>query len=566
MALSRLSDAGDAPAAKSPISEASSPASSGPTSSGSTSPDPSRPPKPNLLVIVADDMGFSDAGCYGGEIATPNLDRLADGGVRFTQGYSTGRCWPSRSCLLTGYYAQQVRMDPPQGPLPAWTRVAPHYLKPLGYRCYHSGKWHLMGAPKVVADGGFDHSYILNDHNRYFAPDNHELDDQRLPPVKEGSDFYVTTAIAGYMLDFLKEHAANRRGEPFYGYLCFTSPHFPLHALADDISRYRDRYREGWDAVRDRRWRRMREMGLVGCGLPPLEPDVIPGWNLPREKLLEMIGPGEADRAIAWSDLTDEQKQFQAAKMAIHAAMVDRMDREIGRVLDQVRAMGAFENTAIFFVSDNGASAEQIVRGDMHDRAAPPGSARTFLCLGPGWSSASNAPFRLHKSWVHEGGIASPLIVHWPAGLAARGQLRRDPCHFVDLLPTLLDLAGAGDVSPAWNGQAAPSLPGKSLVPAFARDGAVAHDFLFFHHVGNRALRVGDWKLVAKGDDGPWELYDLAADRCELKNLAEKFPDRAREMSARWQQLEDEFRRQAGPPPPKKEAKAKKSAAKKKQP
>jgi arylsulfatase len=202
-------------------------------------------------------------------------------------------------------------------------------------------------------------------------------------------------------------------------------------------------------------------------------------------------------------------------------------------------------------VSDNGASAEQIIRGERNDPSAAPGSAKSYLCLGPGWSSAANAPFRLHKSWVHEGGISSPLIVHWPAGVAARGELRHDPCHFVDILPTVIDLAGGKTISPEWNGQTAPPLPGRSLTRAFTKDRAVSHDFLYFHHIGNRAIRVGDRKLVAKGDKGPWELYDLRTDRCEQKDLAEQHPDRVREMSALWQKCEDEFRRQAGPPPEK---------------
>ncbi len=506
--------------------------------------------KPNFLVIVADDMGFSDIGCYGGEIATPNLDRLAAGGVRFTQGYSTGRCWPSRAALLTGYYPQQVRMDPPQGRLPVWTRLVPHYLKPHGYRCYTAGKWHVNGAPKGVADGGFDRSYILHDHNRFFSPKQHELDDKPLPPVEDGTNYYVTTGIADYMIGFLKEHQEKHRGQPFFSYLAFICPHFPLHALPEDIARYRGKYDEGWDVIRERRWKRLREMGIVNCALPPLEPDVIPGWNLPKEKLIEMIGPGEADRAVPWKELTKEQQAFQATKMAIHAAMVDRMDQEIGRVLEQIKAMGEAENTVVVFVSDNGASAEQIIRGDMHDRSAPPGSAKSYLCLGPGWSSASNSPFRLHKHWVHEGGIASPLIVHWPAGLRAQGELRHDPCHFIDVLPTVLELAGVREISPQWNGATAPPLPGKSLVPALAGDGSVVHEYLYFNHQGNRALRVGNWKLVARGADGPWELYDLTTDRSESVNLAQKYPDRVREMSAQWQRLEDEFRRQAGPPEP----------------
>jgi arylsulfatase A-like enzyme len=507
--------------------------------------------KPNFLIIVADDMGYSDAGCYGGEIETPNLDRLAAEGLRFTQCYSTGRCWPSRTSLLTGYYPQQVRMDPPQGPLPAWTRVAPHYLKPQGYRCYHSGKWHLMGAPKAIADGGFDRSYLQHDGDRHFSPRQHELDDRKLDPVRPGTDYYDSRGIAQYAVDFLKEHAEQHRDAPFYCYLAFLSPHFPLHALPEDIARYRDRYNEGWDVVRKRRWERMRKMGLVNCELSVLEPKELPSWNLDGEKLREQIGPGEADRAVPWETLTAEQKRLQATKMAIHAAMIDRMDREIGRVLGQITAMGAMDNTVIVFVSDNGASAEQIIRGDLHDPAAEPGSGASYLCLGPGWSSAANAPFRLHKHWNHEGGISSPLIVHWPGGLPEKNQLRHNPCHFIDILPTALDLAGvpAREFQPV--DRTAPPLPGKSLTPVFDKDGSVDHEYLFFHHTTHRAIRIGDWKLVAKGENGPWELYDLKTDRCEMKDLAAANPDRVRDMAALWQKNEDQFRKQAGPAPTK---------------
>jgi len=517
------------------------------------------PDKPNFLIIVADDMGFSDVGCYGGEIATPNLDKLASGGLRFTQFYNTARCWPTRSSILTGYYAQQVRMDPPKGLLPPWARLLPHYLKPLGYRCYHSGKWHVPGAPKTVADGGFDHSYRLEDHNRYFSPQKHTEDDAPLAAVPSGSGYYATTAMADYAIKYLKEHASEHAHQPFFLYLAFIAPHFPLHALPEDIARYRDRYLVGWDAIREQRWKRMREMGLIACALSARQPDVLPRWNLAEAALRERIGPGEAARAVAWNELTKEQAQFQAVKMAIHAAMVDRMDREIGRVLDQVRAMGQFDNTLIFFLSDNGASAEQIIRGEGHDPSAPPGSARSFLCLGPGWSTASNTPLRMHKSWVHEGGIATPLIVHWPNGIAARGELRRDLGHVVDFAPTLLEVAG-GKPSLA---PGAPPLPGKSLVPAFARDGAVTREFLFFDHIGNHALRMGDWKLVSAGAGGGppkggtpnsppkggtpnWELYNLSADRCEMRNLAAEHPERVREMAEKWQALEIEFRQQAG--------------------
>jgi arylsulfatase len=510
-------------------------------------------PRPNFLIIVADDMGFSDIGCYGGEIETPNLDKLAAGGVRFTHGYSTARCWPTRSCILTGYYAQQVRMDPPRGRLPQWTRVLPHYLQPLGYRSYHSGKWHLMGAPKAVADGGFDHSYKLDDHDRHFYPRAHSEDDRPLAPVKPDAGYYTTTFIADHAIRCLKEHAEKHADKPFFSYLAFTSPHFPLHALQGDIARYRERYLEGWDTVRERRWKRLREMGIVNCALAPLETAFTPRYF--KKEFLDSLGPGETLHPIAWKDLTDEQRKFQAAKMAIHAAMVDRMDREIGRVLDQLRAMGALDNTVVFFLSDNGADATILIRGDKHDPAAQPGSGASYLCLGPGWASASNAPFRRHKIWVHEGGIATPWIVHWPKGIRARGELRHDLCHVIDFAPTLLDLAGVKPSDPslrsgqAWNGVTAPPLPGRSLVPAFDRDGAVPREFLFFHHEGNRALRMGNWKLVsAREDQDAWELSDLATDRCEMVNLAPQQPDRVRQMEARWKELEAEFRRQAGPP------------------
>ena len=488
-------------------------------------------------------MGFSDVGCYGGEIHTPNIDRLASHGIRFTQFYNTARCWPTRSCLLSGYYPQAIRMDPPHGHLPQWTRLLPHYLKPAGYRCYHSGKWHVNGAPKACADGGFDHSYLIEDHNRYFTPKNHTEDDRPLPSVKPGTNFYLTTFIADHAIKYLQEHAREHANEPFFEYLAFTSPHFPLQAPAEDIARYRDFYLKGWDAVRDERWQRLRKMGIVNCNLAALDPSLTPRYF--KEKVMEQLGPGEINHAVAWSSLTDEQKKFQASKMAIHAAMVDRMDREIGRVLDQLRAMNGLDNTVIFFLSDNGADATLLVRGDGNDRAAEPGSAESFLCIGPGWASASNTPFRRHKVWVNEGGISTPLIVHWPDGIEARGDLRRDMGHVSDLVPTILELTGA-KFTDQWNNVSVPPLPGKSLVPDFRRDGQVKHDFLFFHHEGNRALRVGDWKLVSASEDHDrWELFDLSKDRCEAVDLAQKLPERVNKMETQWKKLEANYQKLA---------------------
>ena len=276
--------------------------------------------------------------------------------------------------------------------------------------------------------------------------------------------------------------------------------------------------------------------------LSALDPKFTPRYLKP--DLLEKVGPGEIEHAVPWENLSLERKQFQAAKMAIHAAMVDRMDREIGRVLDQLRKMDAWENTLIVFLSDNGADATLMVRGDGHDKTVPPGSAGSFLCLGPGWASASNAPFRRHKIWEHEGGIATPCILHWPAGIRAGGKLRHTPAHVIDFVPTVLQLAGVEDPL-EWAGWWRPALPGKSLVPLFKGDTEIARDPLYWHHEGNRALRVGDWKLVSESENSDkWELYDLKRDRIESKNLAESKPERVKEMSALWQKMDDAFRRQ----------------------
>ena len=504
------------------------------------------PPRPNVVFILADDLGYSDLGCYGSEIQTPHLDGLAKHGLRFTQFYNTARCWPSRAALLTGYYAQQVRRDTvpglssgANGVRPRWARLLPEMLKPLRFRSYHSGKWHIDGKP---LQNGFDRSYDLADQNRFFGPKNHLEDDKPLPPVEPDSGYYATTAIADHAIKCLKDHAENFSDKPFFHYLCFTAPHFPLQAPADDMARYRGKYVSGWEVIRDARWQKMKSLGLVNCPLSALERDVGPPYPFP--EALEKLGPGEVNRPLPWRELSDQQREFQAMKMAIHAAMVDRMDREIGRVLEQLRLMNAFDNTLIFFASDNGASAEIMVRGDGHDPQAAPGSAATHLCLGPGFSSASNTPFRRHKTWVHEGGISTPLIVHWPKGLAARGELRHDPGHLIDIVPTVLELVGGQRIE-TWKGMTVPPAPGQSLVPTLVKDGSVSRECLWWQHEGNRALRVGDWKIVAAGAQADWELYNLKADRSESNNLAAAEPSRVRDLVQIWTRNFDAFRKLA---------------------
>jgi arylsulfatase len=492
---------------------------------------------PNVLILLSDDMGFSDAGCYGGEIKTPNLNELAKGGLRFTRFYNTARCWPTRAALLTGFYAQQVRRDTVPGVKsggggvrPAWAVLLPEMLRPLGYRSYHSGKWHVDGSP---VKNGFSRSYSLDDHDRHFAPRHHSEDGKALPPVDPKSGYYSSTAIADHAIKCLKEHAAKHSKEPFFSFVAFTAPHFPLHAPAADVARYGKRYLAGWDELRQKRWERMKAMKIGGSTLAPIERDVGPPYRFPKE--VKKLGPAEVTLPLAWKDLSEKQRAFQAAKMAVHAAMVDRMDREIGRIVAQVKTMGALDDTLILFLSDNGASAEIMVRGDGHDPEAHCGTGATFLCIGPGWSSLANTPFRRHKTWVHEGGISTPLLAHWPKGIRGRGELRHTPGHVIDIVPTVLELAGG-----EWPGKR-PPLPGKSLVPALGRDVAVRRESIWWLHEGNRALLAGGWKIVSAGKGAAWELYRMGEDRSETRDLARDMPGKVRELAAMWEKQFKEY-------------------------
>lgn len=506
------------------------------------------PGKPNIVFIMADDMGYSDAGCYGGEIETPTLNRLAENGLRFAQFYNTARCWPSRTALMTGYYPQQTHTDPMDNKkiLPSFARPIPAYLKPYGYRCYHSGKWHVRpGADRVLADGLFDRSYDVHDYDRKFNPKKNMLDDQPLPPVTEAG-FYEATEVADRALEFLQEHREKTPEQPFFLYMAFIDPHFPLQAPAADIAKYRNRYHAGWDQIRNERFARISSMGLVNGPLPERETGFKNAWGWTTKKLQDAIGPGETAANPMWIDLTAEEKEFQAEKMAIHAAMIDRMDQEIGRVVAWLEQTGQLDNTLILFASDNGASSEMLIRGDGHNQDAPPGSAGSYLCLGPGWACTANTPFRYSKGYVHEGGIATPFIVSWPAGIKDRGALRHTEGHLIDIVPTLAELVGGipDGVRPA----DAPPLPGRNLLPAFEADVKIPRDYLYFSHIGNEAILKEGWKAVrTKGRD--WELYRREDDRTETQNLASQYPERLQALVQRWETLDARFKAQADESP-----------------
>ena len=495
---------------------------------------------PNVVVILADDLGFSDLGCYGGEIDTPHLDRLAAGGLRFTQGYNTARCWPTRGALLTGYYPQAIRRDAlpegreGKGTRPAWARLLPELLAPAGYRSYHSGKWHVDGDPRSQ---GFARSLdVTKGDNNYFSAAGVIEDGQQVPV---SDDYYATTAIGDHAVKCLADHARDHAGTPFFHYVPFTAPHFPLHAPPELVAKYRDRYRAGWNAVQEARIARLKAKGIVTTAPAAMEREVGPPYHKP--DAFEILGAGEVNRPLPWEDLSPTQRDFQIDKMAIHAAMIDCLDQQVGRILAQLTAMGVVDDTLVLFASDNGASAEIMVRGEGHDPQVSPGSRKSFLCLGPGWSSCANTPFRRHKTWVHEGGIATPWIVHWPRGISTKGQLRTQPVHVIDVVPTALELAG---IEPPREhaGRPVPPLHGRSFASAL-RDPAAppAHDTLWWCHEGHRGVRTGDWKLVAANGQ-PWELYDLAADRCETKNLVAGESSRVAELEAAWNRIAEKCR------------------------
>jgi arylsulfatase A-like enzyme len=491
---------------------------------------------PNIVYILSDDLGFSDLGCFGGEINTPNLDSLAAGGVRLTQFYNMGRCCPSRVALLTGQYPHKVGLGHMTGNdlgQPGFRGVVSkealtiaQVLRPAGYRCFMSGKWHL-GTPDPTQHG-FEEMYGTPDSaKRYFDP-GHMV---RFPEGSEkiqypDGQFYATDAVTDHALQFLGL-ARQTPEKPWFLYLAYNAPHFPLHAPPEEIAKYKGRYLGGWDKLREERLARMKQLGIV--------PE---STKLSKRSRWRNYGETKTGSNPAWDTLDKDRQLDLGRRMAIFAAMVDRMDQQIGRILSNLKEKGEFDNTLIVFTSDNGAcfewdpfgfdiksSNQNILHtGKMLDEM---GKAGTFHSFGSGWANASNTPWRLYKHFNHEGGIASPGIVHWPAGIQAKpGTILHSPAHIIDLLPTAAEAAQVK--YPGRTG-----LPGQDLVAQINL--GFQPRTLFFEHQGNRAVRQGKWKLVAL-DDQPWELYDLSTDRIESNNLSTQYPQKVQKLSDAWNQ------------------------------
>lgn len=474
------------------------------------------PRQPNIILVMADDMGFSDLGCYGSEIATPNLNRLAKGGIRFTQFYNAARCCPTRASLLTGLHPHQAgighmvadRGRPAyQGYLNDRCVTIGEALREGGYTTLMAGKWHV-GEKKGQwpKDRGFDRYFGLPSGSSSFFRVTAErplVDEDQVLRPKDDS-FYLTDLFTDSAVKFLDQ---NGRGpKPFFLYTAFTSPHWPLHALQEDIAKYRGKYGIGWDELRKRRHARMIQMGLVDKR-----------WD---------ITARDAE-VPAWESLKEKDKDNFDLLMAVYAAQVDRMDQNIGRILAKVKELGQELNTLVLFLADNGGCAEKINRGQP---GVPAGGPDSFLSYGPPWANASNTPFRLYKHWVHEGGISTPLIAHWPGRIKNPGGLTHQPGHLVDIMATCLDAAGI-PYPASYRGRPVTPLEGRSLAPVFQGNQRSPHPHLCWEHEGNRAVRQGDWKLVAQFR-GPWELYDLAADRTETRDLARANPAKVQELDA----------------------------------
>lgn len=460
--------------------------------------------RPNIVLIMVDDLGYSDFGCYGSEIKTPHIDSLAQKGMKFRQFYNTAKCHSSRVSLLTGLYCNQAGSEK----LSRGVTIA-ELLANAGYSTAMVGKWHLDRQP---TDRGF-HKYFghLSGATNFFTGD----DTFRLngnPWSEFGDDFYTTIANIEYGKQFVGEMLQRKGDHPFFLYVAHNAPHYPLHALEEDFNKYKDTYKVGWDAIRAARYQRQLKSGLI--------PDT---WELP---------PRPA-HVPAWTALSDEDKDWEARRMAAFAGMVDRVDQVTGDLITFLKEKGEFDNTLIMICSDNGACPFDRTRG----KEFVPWDPRSYWCYDTGWSHVGNTPFRLHKQNQHEGGISSPMIAHWPAGITApKGSTSDEPSHLIDFMATCIDV-GKARYPKHWPGiDDLQPLQGKSLLPIFQGKEREGHEELYFQFGTNRALRMGDWKLVTHRASS-WELYNMVKDRTEMNNHAKVRPERLARMVARWHEL-----------------------------
>lgn len=478
--------------------------------------------RPNIIYIMADDMGYSDIGCYGGEVHTPNLDQLAANGIKLRSFYNNARCCPTRASLLTGEYPHTVGMGnmvtnanakvtpgPYQGYLDDRYPTIAEDLRKAGYQTLMAGKWHVGENPAYwPRKRGFDHYFgLISGANSYYEIIPQEkgkrhvvLEDADFDIPKEG--FYMTDAFTDHAIEFLHENKTAQEQKPFFLYLAYTAPHFPIQAYESDISKYEESYQQGWDKIREKRYQRMLQMGVIDkkYKLSP-RPDDIPAWNT----------------------LKDADKKTWARKMAVYAAMIDRMDQNIGKLIQTLKQNGQYENTLIVFISDNGGCAENVDGRHFNDPSKKIGERGSYLTYDVPWANVSNTPFRKYKRFMHEGGMISPCIIQWPAKIKPKPGYQDGIGHVIDLLPTSLELAGVQDRD----------LPGMSL--SYLWNGAKNPERTFFwEHEGNQAMRKGNWKLVKDKEDASWELYDLSRDPSEMKDLSQVWPDKMNQMQVSY--------------------------------
>ena len=497
--------------------------------------------RPNIILILADDMGYSDLGCYGGEISTPNIDGLAKNGIRFTNFYNAARCCPTRASLLTGLYPHQVGMggmvqhtDDPQRPAGSYqgylsrnSVTIAELLKDAGYFTSMSGKWHVGEAKKDwPMNRGFDEYYgLISGAANYFditkmirpGIERHFADGME-EHIPKPDGYYMTNDISNHAISTIKDQ--QQREQPLFMYVAYTAPHWPLHALPEDIEKYKGHYKMGWDSIRTQRYERMKELGIVD----------------------ESFALAARDSKVpAWEEMGN--KALLERKMEVYAAQIDRMDQGIGDIIRELKDVGEYENTIIIFLSDNGACAESGLYGNnWWGNDVMPGGPDSFQSYGRGWANACNTPFRMFKQWAYEGGISTPLVMHWPSHIKQKGGISRSQGYITDIMATLVDVAGA-EYPETYKDEKIHPLHGKSLLPLLEGRERIGHENLFWEHVGNMAVIHEKWKLVSqqREGDGSWQLFDLETDRAEQNDLAREYPKLTQELLQKYQEWAKEM-------------------------